>query len=271
MKFAQSVFKRGSTTYYYSSLLFPPAARRDVSVLYAFVRTADDFVDTIPQQTEEFRAFRRKAEKSLRGTLSGIPVIDEFCDLVRRYKIPFQWVVSFLDAMERDLSHSIYQTYGELENYMYGSAEVVGLMMCRILSIPQKAYEAARLQGRAMQFINFIRDVKEDIGLNRQYIPSEDLAAFGVPDMNEPQNPDCDRFKALIRSLIDRYRALQKSAESGYRFIPKRMLVPIKTAADMYAWTADVIYRDPMIIYRKKVKPGKWRILSRLVYNYCTL
>ncbi|MFN3660156.1 MAG: phytoene/squalene synthase family protein, partial [Brevinematales bacterium] len=159
-------------------------------------------------------------------------------------------------------------TYFSLEEtcqYMYGSAEVIGYFMAKIMGLPEEAFAYAALLGRSMQYINFIRDIAEDLSFGRTYLP---LSESPFPDFREETcrtNPTA--FEKYIHKQISRYFEWQKEAEKGYRYIPYRMLIPIKTAADMYRWTAKKIAKDPWIVYKKKVKPPKWRILMQILIN----
>jgi phytoene synthase len=260
------IFREGSTTYYYSSLAFPRAAKDDVTVLYGFVRTADDYVDTIPQQEDGFRSFRDDTEAAFDGEQTGNPIIDDFIDLCREKNIRQEWVEAFLDSMAMDLTKTTYQTIDELKEYTYGSAEVIGLMMCQILDVDQEAHEAARMQGRAMQYINFLRDIREDNDLGRQYIPQEVLDDNGLAGIDEQTaRKNKKAFQTMMRDEIDRYRDWQDQADPGYTYLPRRARIPIRTAARLYRWTAKTIKDDPMIVYRRKVKPTKLRITRELV------
>lgn len=265
------VFKEGSTTYYYSSLFFPKKIKQDVFKLYAFVRTLDDFVDQVPADRESFARLYKETVDGLAGKSIEHPIIKSFIELAGRKHFKHNWIMSFLDTMKLDLTKSVYTNYAELEDYMYGSAEVIGLMMSRIMDLPPEAYEAAQKQGKAMQFINFIRDIEEDRVLNRTYIPLEDLKRFNVKDI-PPQTPeDIENFVKLIDFELKRYEELQAEAETGYTYIPKRYLIPIKTAAQMYKWTAQKIKNDPMRIFDYKIKPHKYRVFWGLIKNLCTL
>ena len=125
----KTIFKNGSKTYYYSSFFFPPAVKEDVFKLYSFVRTADDYVDIIPQKKQEFYEFRKLFESSLEGEETGNLVIDGFSEVMRRREFEPGWVEAFLNSMESDLYINSYETIESLMKYLYGSAEVVGLMM----------------------------------------------------------------------------------------------------------------------------------------------
>jgi 15-cis-phytoene synthase len=170
--------------------------------------------------------------------------------------------------MESDLNKNTYITYKELEGYMYGSAEVIGLMMSCILDLPLKAHPYAALQGKAMQLLNFIRDIQEDNDLNRQYIPSVDMKKYGVFSLKSTDDHSKNKaFNNLMKYQLKRYYKLQTQAEKGYHFIPRRYLIPIKTAAQMYKYTANILHASPQVVFQKKVKPSVVRIITTGIKN----
>ncbi len=261
-------FKKGSKTFFTSSLFFPRAVREDVFIFYAFARVADDLVDSVPAKLSDFALFKKQYTAALAGTMSGNTIIDSFVDLMSRRSIPREWIDSFLRAMTSDTEKKTYVTLAELEAYIYGSAEVIGLVMARLMNLPPESHTTAQLLGKGFQYINFIRDIAEDIQLGRQYLPLEVLRPFGFELLTE-QTAHCRApdFIALIKHELARYRAWQSAGEAGFSFIPKRSLLPIKTAADMYRFTANVIESDPFVIFRKKVKPTKSKIIWQLFLN----
>ncbi|MBN2058259.1 MAG: phytoene/squalene synthase family protein [Candidatus Saganbacteria bacterium] len=262
------IFRAGSQTYFNSAVFLPSKVRGDVFVLYAFVRTADDFVDRLPQDKAALLNFRRDLVRAQAAEKTGNKVVDEFVKLMRRRSFHFEWIDAFLKSMEMDTFKQRYNTLAETQEYMYGSAEVVGLMMARILDLPDEANYCAELLGRAMQYINFIRDIKEDLALGRVYLPMAELAAKGLDSLAEDRVAlQQETFCAFIKHQIKRYEEWQRQAEEGYKYISWRYLVPIRTAADMYRWTARKIYQDPLIVYREKVKPSCLRIYMTLLLN----
>lgn len=262
------VFHGGSRTYFYSSLFFPAESRADVFSLYAFVRVADDYVDQVPQDEAGFEAFVADYERARAGTPSGNEIVDGFVDLSERKGFDPAWTDSFLGAMRQDLGQSRYETMSDLQDYMYGSAEVIGLFMARVLELPRAADATARRLGAAMQYMNFLRDVADDESLGRTYVPREVLEPFGLKDTSRAEaEAKPEAFSAMMRQEIARYRRWQRAAEEGYRYLPRRVRIPIRTAADMYAWTADSIDRDPFVVFRKQVKPSVPRIVTRIARN----
>ena len=262
------IFRRGSRTYFYSSLFFSADVRRDVFALYGFVRTADDFVDQVPQDGAGFEAFVARYQAALAGRAAGDLVIDGFVELAARKGFDPAWTEAFLAAMRRDLRQREYGTIEEVADYMYGSAEVIGLYMARILGLPEAAHAAARRLGRAMQYANFLRDVGYDQGLGRTYLPRTALDQHGLATLTPAEiRAHPDRFAALMRAEIGRYRHWQAQAELGYAYLPPRWRVPIQTAADMYSWTMDQVERRPLVVLERQVKPSLARLLLRLVRN----
>jgi len=263
-----SIFHKGSRTMFYSSLFFPKKIRKDVFICYAFVRRADDIVDTYPQDAEGFYWFTEKYEQAKNGKKTGDIVIDSFVDLERRRNFDISWTEAFLNSMEMDLTKKTYETLEELLKYVYGAAEVMGLYMTNILGINKESYPYARFLGRSMQCINALRDVSEDIKLGRSYIPIEDLNEFGLKSLEydyvkkHPEN-----FSNLMNMHIKRFCYWLETAEKGYHYMPKRYLISVKTAMDMYQWTAEQIHKNPLIVYEWKVKPLISQIVSTVFIN----
>ena len=252
----RQIFKKGSTTYYYSSLFFRGQVKKDVSTLYAYVRTIDDFVDSDVPQLAELEKFWQATQDAWQGKTCHNQIVHNFVLLAKRKNFDWNWIEAFWQAMRSDLSKKKYRSYQELEKYMYGSAEVVGYMMVRVLELPDDALQAAAAQGQAMQFLHFIRDVQEDKQLGRNYL-----------GFSKAQEQDQQQWTTFLRKHIEHYWQLQAEAEKGYRFIPKKYLIPIKTAAQMYSWTAKQLYNDPQLVWAKKVKPTKNRIFLQLLKN----
>jgi phytoene synthase len=268
----QEIFRKGSRTYFSSSRFFPRPIREDVSLLYGFVRTADNFVDVTPQKSQAFYAFWDKYHQSLHKKPVNNSVIDGFTDLMRRKKFQPDWAEAFLRSMEMDLKKKNYASLEDTLTYIHGSAEVIGLMMAAIMELDAASHRHAALLGRAMQFINFIRDITEDQELGRNYFPQQDMEQFqlhtlALQDVLNNQNG----FDAFIHFQIKRYRDWQREAEQGFCFIPDRCLIPIKTASDMYKWTAGKIEKNPLMVYKEKVKPSKARIWRKAFFNLFTV
>jgi len=263
-----SIFRKGSRTYFYSSLFFPTHIRREVFILYGFVRKTDNYVDIKPQNREGFYELKEKYYQAKEGKETGDIIIDSFVRLAERKGFQYEWIEAFLHSMELDLTKKHYNTLDDVLEYIYGSAEVIGLMMAKIIGLPKESFTHAKYLGRAMQYINFIRDIDEDLDLGRVYFPQTEIQQHGLENLtyeHVKQRPD--QFSRFIKTQLERYCDWQKEAEEGYVFIPKRYLISIKTASEMYHWTAEQIMRHPFILYDMKVKPMISKILLTVFSN----
>ncbi len=273
MSLDKTIFEQGSTTYYWSSSFFPRKVRDDVFKLYSFVRVVDDLVDQKQPDTVGFKYIVKrwkKIKKSLDTPHKKIDdsrlehVLSNISFVTHRYECDPAWVDAFLKSMQMDIDNRQYYSLKDTQEYMYGSAEVIGLFMTKIMGLTDSVSEYAKLQGRAMQYINFIRDIDEDNKFGRRYIPAEELTMFGLKDLSEKEaHKKPAEFREFIEHQLVRYHEWQNAASKGFRFIPKRQRTALRTAVDMYNWTASVIKEDPFVIYQKKVKPSKRRVLAR--------
>lgn len=269
----QQIFEQGSTTYRNSSLFFESETRDKVTELYAFVRVADDLVDQVPPDVDGYNEFRSLFFSSWDSkTNSGNHIIDSFIALVRQYEIPIEWVIEFFDSMQMDLHGYEYVTINDTLKYIRASAEVIRLMMAKLLGMEEASYRYAEMLGRSMQFINMIRDISEDIELGRSYFPREELERYGLfPLTEEIARLNSDKFISFINFQIERYEAWQTEAELGYQYIKYRHLVAIKTASDKYMLTAKIILNNPFVVFERKVKPRKFEVIVRGLINSLVL
>ena len=258
-------FKKGSKTYFNSSLFFPPEVRDRVFTLYAFVRTADDFVDAIPQKADDFRAFRAAYRDSAEGRPAGNRIIDSYVELAKAFRFDSAWTEAFFDSMEADLFKKDYDSLEETLKYIYGSAEVIGLFMARIMELDEVSHPSAKMLGRAMQYINFIRDFAEDRNLGRRYLPLNGADPRLAEEAFAREHPDL--FAAFLRSHLELYQSWQREAVAGYRFMPHRYRIPVASAGDMYWWTAEQIKKNPLVVFERQIKPSRSRVWFAVFKN----
>ncbi len=263
MNEAKKIFKKSSKTYYNAAILFPKEISKDVQIIYGFVRKADNFADNIPSDAKGLKEFEKEFEKCLKTSKSKDEIVQDFCDLYKAKKFQKKWVEAFFSSMKQDLKNPKMKTYKETKKYIYGSAEVIGLMMAKTIGVKKEGFPYAKKLGEAMQLINMIRDVDEDNKLGRQYLPINEMKGFEL----SPEYANTKPFKKYIKKQLERYKKSQKEAQKGYKYIPKNCLPAIKTAADMYKWTAKQIEKNPSIIFQKKVKPSKTRVILTGIKN----
>ena len=177
------VTKKYSSSFSLAVKMLSPKIRKDIYNIYGFVRFADEIVDTFHDYDKEqlMEHFERDYYLSKELGISLNPILNSFQQTVKEYKIPDEMIQSFLKSMKADLYKTEYQTKEEYDEYIYGSADVVGLMCLKVFTKgDDKRYEelkdAAMRLGSAFQKVNFLRDLKDDYEvLNRSYFPNIDL------------------------------------------------------------------------------------------------
>lgn len=183
---SKEVTKTYSTSFSMATKMLAPAIRQDIYNIYGFVRFADEIVDSFHDYNKEelFDRFEKDMTHALSNKISLNPILNSFQHTVHRYGIERHLIDSFMESMRMDLSKKEYVTTDEFQHYIYGSADVVGLMCLKVFvkgdtEKYDQLKEAAMSLGSAFQKVNFLRDLKADFeSLNRTYFPNTNLAAL---------------------------------------------------------------------------------------------
>lgn len=196
--------------------------RDSIYAIYAFVRVADEIVDTFhdhPKQ-EMITDFRQQAYKAIDEKISTNPILHSFQLVVNQYKIPNELINSFLESMEMDLDKQNFSVE-EYRKYIYGSAEVVGLMCLKVFckgneQLYCELRKPARSLGEAFQKVNFLRDLKDDFHeRGRVYFP----------------NVDFDNFSEIQKKQIEEDIANDlANARVGIKMLPKESKLGVYVA-----------------------------------------
>ncbi len=183
---SKNVTENYSTSFSIAVKMLSPKIRQDIHNIYAFVRFADEIVDSFHDYDKELliNEFEDDYYKAYERGISLNPILNSFQYTVKKYRIGDDLVQAFLKSMKLDLKKTTYQTQEEYEEYIYGSADVVGLMCLKVFvngnqeKYDELKYAAMRL-GSAFQKVNFLRDLKDDVEfLDRSYFPDVDLKAL---------------------------------------------------------------------------------------------
>lgn len=257
-------------TYYFSTQFFPKHLRPAVHALYAWVRYPDEWVDnphgmSLAEQRDRLRQWRDATADAMKTSVSDHPVLAAWADSARRYDVPAQYMRDFLAAMEMDLIVTRYETFADLQKYTWGSASVVGLMMCRIIgAVDPAAISHATSLGLAMQLTNFLRDVGEDWRQRgRIYLPLEDLRRFNVSEEDVAANRLTNNFRALVRFEADRAREIYAHADAGMSYIPAEARLPVRLARVLYSRILDKIgQNDGDVLTRRARVPTSEKLAA---------
>ncbi len=252
-----TIFKRGSTTFSISSLFFPPRIRKKVTAFYAFVRVIDNIVDEKPVHPHAFYKAKQSFYDALAGKQTQYLSIQNFAELVKTCNIKLAYIDSFFDSMEWDLQPRF--TIDSMDQciwYMHGSAEVIGCIMHTLCEVGDEEllFHAGRL-GRAMQYVNFMRDIAEDARKGRRYVPLLDTS---LKDLSyETACAHYEEFSSFIRRELLRYMGWLEESIVGMKKLPPFIRITLVTASDLYSAIAHKIYKNPMRIFGPKINSNK--------------
>jgi 15-cis-phytoene synthase len=262
--YCRSVAQRHGRTYFLATRLLTPDRRPAVHALYSFARTADDVVDhpgTTPAGQE---AGLDCLTHDLASDRPAHPVCRAVRDTVRRHDIDPSLHAEFMASMRMDLTVTEYATFADLQRYMRGSAEVIGLQMVPVLGtvVPRAEAEPhAAALGVAFQLTNFIRDVGEDLDRGRIYLPQESLRAAGVTREHLARRVVDAPVRKLLRGEIARTRAIYRRAEPGIEMIDPVSRDCVRTAFLLYRDILDEIERrDYQVLDRRLSVPNRRRL-----------
>lgn len=183
---SELITKRYSTSFSMGIRVFSKEFRNPIYSIYGFVRFADEIVDTFHDynKADLLSEFRKETFKAIAQGISLNPILQAFQQVVNEYEIDHQLITDFLDSMEMDLHKSTYESEALYNKYIYGSAEVVGLMCLQVFTKRDKNLfnelaPYAKSLGAAFQKINFLRDMNSDLEeRGRVYFPGIDLTRF---------------------------------------------------------------------------------------------
>ena len=175
-----------STSFSLATKMLSTSIRQDIYNIYGFVRFADEIVDSFHNYNKEelLNNFEKELKYSLENKINLNPILNSFQKTVHKYNIDVKLINAFLKSMRWDLNKKQYLDKSEFDEYVYGSADVVGLICLKVfVEGDNKMYEELRIPamalGSAFQKVNFLRDLKEDHeGLNRSYFPNLNFENF---------------------------------------------------------------------------------------------
>lgn len=262
---ATTLTRRAAKNFYYAFCMLPADQHRALCALYAFMRQTDDLGDA-----DEPVDHRRDALARWRDTLDRVltdgPNDQDaawwhaFADMARRFEVPPLFFHAVIDGCETDLTVTRYASFEPLNDYCYNVASVVGLACIRLWGVPDdRADAAAEACGIAFQLTNILRDVVEDYGRGRVYLPQDDMALFGVTDAMLQGPPADPRFISLMHYEIDRARRYYQEAASLAGHLPPPGRAVLRVMTGIYRGLLERIARDPSRVLRGRTRLPRWR------------
>jgi len=258
------VVRANARNFYYAFIFAPKARRRALYALYAFCRVADDIVDEPGDPADKaarLEGLRAGLDLALAGRAEG-PVLAAVADVVRRHGLAARHLHAIVDGCAMDLRGARYETFADLEGYLDRVSSAVGRLVLQLHGVdPEARVDYARAGGQAVQLTNIIRDIREDRGLGRVYLPQEDLRRFGVREEDLDADRPGERVRDLVRFEVERARALYAEARSD-RALPadeRRRIYPLESIVRIYSRLLDRIEARGHDVFSERVRLPGWR------------
>ena len=245
-------------TFYLGTLLMPPAKRRAIWAIYVWCRRTDELMDSpeaqarsVEELAERLDAWELRTRELFDGKVrDGLDRV--MLDTLERYPQPLQPYLDMIEGMRMDLTTHRYVDFAHLELYCYRVAGTVGLMTQEVMGIdpaytsapwsdPPDTSEAAVALGIANQLTNILRDVGEDRGRGRIYLPQEDLVRFGYSEAELLAGTLNDSWRELMRFQVARARDWFARSEAGVRWLAPDARWPVWASLRLYRGILDVI------------------------------
>jgi phytoene synthase len=254
-QYCRRVARTRARNFYYSFVLLSAQQRKAMCAVYAFMRCCDDLSDDPGASRAALDCWREEMEDALEGRFSGHPVWPAFHHTVRRFGIPHGYFRQMIDGVISDLEPRRFETFDQLYRYCYQVASVVGLTTIHIFGFDTRsALPLAEKCGVAFQLTNILRDIREDAGRGRIYLPAEDLRQFGVSEEDLRAGNRGGAFVRLMRFEAARARAYYDESQPLLDLIHQRSRRSLWALIAIYSGLLERIERGNYDVFSRRVR-----------------
>jgi phytoene synthase len=266
MKLARSRAKN----FYYSFVLLSTQQRKAMCAIYTFMRHCDDLSDEPGATRAALDAWRTEMEEALEGRFGAHPVWPAFHHTVRRFGIPHEYFREMINGVVSDLEPRRFETFDELYHYCYQVASVVGLTIIHIFGFDTpSALPMAEKCGVAFQLTNILRDIREDAGRGRIYLPMEDLRRFGVTEDDLRTGKRGEPFQRLMQFEALRARSYYNESAPLLDLIHLRSRRSLWALISIYSTLLERIVASDFDVFSTRIRLSavekSWIIVRALV------
>ena len=272
-------------TFYLGTLLLPPLKRRAIWAIYVWCRRTDELMDSpeamklpVEELANRLDLWEERTKAIFSGRIEdGLDAV--MADTFKRFPQSIQPYLDMIEGQRMDLNKTRYATFSELELYCYRVAGTVGLMTQGVMGL-DPAYtsapwskapdpsEAAIALGIANQLTNILRDVGEDRGRGRIYIPQEDLERFNYSESDLMAGIVNNQWKALMMFQLKRAREWFARSEAGVRWLSADARWPVWTSLRLYRGILNAIERLDYDVFNNRAYVSRWTKLIELPLSY---
>lgn len=254
-KHCKKVTREQAKNFYYGIRLLPADRRDALCAIYAFFRYCDDISDD-DQKGDPARMLAAWRGALVSEDIESSPILPAFRDAVARYGVPQRYFEELIEGAEMDLSVTRYATWQDLYGYCYRVASTVGLVCVHVFGFDHspEALKMAEERGIAFQLTNILRDVAEDAGRGRIYLPLEDLATYGVtPEALLAARPEAG-FAELVRFEAERARQYYDRSSSLVERVDKPSRPALAAMTNIYRGLLEKVDQLGADVLRRRAK-----------------
>ena len=261
-EFSKQVTNKYSTSFSLSTKTLDSSIRNHIYNIYGFVRFADEIVDTFHDFPKKklLENFEKNLLMALDNKISLNPILNSFQITIHKFNIDYSLIEAFLKSMRWDLNKKKYKSQKEYKEYIYGSADAVGLMCLKVfVNGDQLKYDElipnAMALGSAFQKVNFLRDLKNDFeNLNRSYFPNIDFTNFSE-----------ESKKRIINEIKNDFNLALK----GIKKLPNTSRLGVYTAYKYYLKLLYKLEKTPSLkIKTTRIRIPNYQKINLLLYSY---
>ena len=291
----RGITRSSAKNFYYAFLVLPRRKREALCAVYAFMRRCDDIADdatlSLQDRRQKLDTWLSALHRAQQGEPTDDAILLALTDAQRRHSIPaglldelaLGTAMDIEDVVENDVENAAtsaqttsapgltiqYKTFEDLRLYCYRVASVVGLVCIHVFGYRDPAAEPlAERCGLAFQLTNIIRDVKEDAGMGRIYLPEEDLARFGLQSSELLATPDPARFRPVLALEADRAREFYASSEALIPYISEDSQPALWVLVTIYRRLLEEIAEKQYDVFTAKVSLSTWEKLRILAKGF---
>ena len=272
LQYCESVTKKHAKIFYFAARFLPRQKQKAVFPIYALCRHVDDEIDESAAENQEkaikaVEKWRAELENVYAGETNNgqlttdngqFMVLSAWQEVLKTSKIPLNLPLELIEGVLMDTHTNRYETFEELYVYCYRVASTVGLMSSEILGYSDpKALEYAEKMGIGMQLTNILRDVKEDAGRGRIYLPQEDLRRFNVSEEQVFDGRADENFIRMMRFQVARARDFYREGERGIGLLEKDSRFTVLLASRIYGKILNEIERQNYDVFRRRAHTTK--------------
>jgi phytoene synthase len=265
---SEGITKRSKSNLALAFILLPKEKQVAMSTLYAFCREVDDVADEdskpVALRRQELAEWRADIKTACAGGQPKFPVNQELKPYIQQYGLQYEHFDALIQGCEMDLETFRYETLGQMENYCYHVASVVGLLSIQIFGYQNsKCHDYAVYLGKALQFTNILRDVRNDAERGRIYLPLEDMRKHGVTEQDILNFKYTTNFQNLAREIGGKAREFYELARQTLPPEDRKAMMTAELMGSVY-WRLlkKLEAADYNVFGPKPTKLSKWQKLS---------